>query len=476
MAAATLRHEGAGSNSWIALALAMLALALGSGYALALGELAGLYVSLSVILGIAVLIDFRLGAVLMLLMLPMAASALFPRNLLKIAGLDPLNLMVLATLGAYLLIARVRAALPLVPQPLVWLYVVPITVAGLIGMRHVDEIPLFFYETNVITFDTGIKYFLLTVVRPMFMVAVALLIGAAAAQSRKPERFIIPIAASAWLLALIQIGFVIIEGPSLATLASASERGFYLPLGIHANDLGRLHLYGFALLLFVWAETKRPGLRLFLLLTLGVLGIALLLTFSRAAIAGLIVVGALFLMWKFNAKTLGLAVMAVLLAVMFAADALYARLTLGFGSGIDAVSAGRVEGIWLPLLPELTKSPLWGNGLRSLLWSFPMVNEGMTRSGHPHNAYLEALLDMGIIGFALLTAYYAHVWQGFRRLGNSADLNPELRGLFQGATAALIAFLLACLAGSSLRPEPESAYLWIAIGLMYGLRGRRSPQ
>jgi hypothetical protein len=48
-----------------------------------------------------------------------------------------------------------------------------------------------------------------------------------------------------------------------------------------------------------------------------------------------------------------------------------------------------------------------------------------------------------------------------------------MRSLFQGATAALLAFLVTCLVGSSLRPEPESAYLWIAIGLMYGLRGRR---
>jgi O-antigen ligase len=310
----------------------------------------------------------------------------------------------------------------------------------------------------------------------MVMVAVALLIGAAAARSQKPERFIIPIALSVWFIGLIQIGFVIAEGPSLATLASASERRFYSPIGTHANDLGRLHLFAFALLLFVWAETKRPGMRLFLLLTLGMLGIALLLTFSRAAIAGAVVVGALFLMWKFNAKTLSLAIIAVMLAALFGADALYSRLTLGFDEGADAVSRGRIEGIWLPLLPELAKSPLWGDGLRATLWSFPMVNEAMAHTNHPHNAYLEVLLDMGIIGLVLLMAYYVHVWKGFRTLGSNAGLNGELRGLFQGASAALVAFFATCLVGSSLRPEVESAYLWIAIGLMYGLRGRRPPR
>jgi O-antigen ligase len=476
MAATSLRYEGVANHSWIAVAFAMLALALGSGYALALHEMAGLYVALSLVCGVAVLVDFRVGALLLLLMLPTSASSLFPRHLMQITGLDPLNLLVLATLGSYAIHRGLQATASLAPKPLVWLYIVPIAAAGLIGMGRIDEIPSFFYERAGLTFDTGTKYLLVTVVKPMVMVAVALLIGAAAAQSQKPERFIIPIALSMWLIGLIQIGFVIAEGPSIATLAAADVRGFYSPLGTHANDLGRLHLFAFALLLFVWAETKRPGMRLFLLLTLGLLGIALLLTFSRAAIAGVIVVGALFLMWKFNAKALSLSIIAVMLAALFGADALYERMTRGFGEGADAVSAGRIEGIWLPLLPELAKSPLWGEGLRSILWSFPMVNEAMLRTGHAHNAYLEALLDMGIIGLALLMAYYVHVWKGFRTLGSSAGLNGELRGVFQGAAAALVAFFATCLAGSSLRPESESAYLWIAIGLMYGLRGRRPPR
>jgi O-antigen ligase len=473
MAATSLRYEGVANHSSFAVAGAMLALALGSGYALALHEMAGLYVALSLVCGVAVLLDFRAGAVLLLLMLPTAASSLFPRSLMQIDGLNPLNLLLLATLGSYMIHGWLQRAAPLVPKPLVWLYIAPISAAALLGMGHVHEIASFSYERDIVNFHTGTQYLLITVVKPMVMVAVALLIGAAAARSQKPERFIIPIVLSVWLIGLIQIGFVIAKGPSLATLALAEERGFYTPLGMHANDLGRLDLFAFALVLFVWAETKRPGMRLFLLLTLGVLAVALLLTFSRAAIAGAVVVGALFLVWKFNAKTLAFSIIAVMLAALFAADALYSRLTLGFGEGADAVSAGRIDGLWLPLLPEVAKSPLWGSGLSSILWSFPMVNETMSLTSHPHSAYLEALLDMGIVGLLLLMAYYVHVWKGFRALSSNPSLGGELRGLFQGATAALSAFFATCLVGSSLRPGAESAYLWIAIGLMYGLRGRR---
>jgi O-antigen ligase len=472
MAATTLRYDGAGNHSWIAVAVAMLALALGSGYALALHEMAGLYVALSLICGVAVLLDFRAGAVLLLLLLPASASTLFPHSLMGVTGLNPLNLLILATIGSYLMSGRLHMRAP-VPKRLLWLYVVPIAVAGLIGMGHINAIPSFFYELEVVTFYTATQYLILMVVKPLLIVACAVMIGAAAARSEKPERFIIPIAVSVWLIALLQVGFVIVSGTSLATLASADARNVYEPLGMHANELGRIYMLAFALLLFTWGEARSSGLKLFLLITLGVVATALVLTFSRTALVGTFLVGGLFLMWKFNAKRLSLALLGAMLIALFAADVLYSRLTLGFGEGADAVSAGRIEGVWVPLLPELAKSPLWGNGLNSILWSFPMQSGDMAPSGHPHNAYLEAALDMGIIGLALLLAYFAHVWRGFRTLGSNASLSPELRGLFQGATAALVAFFVACLTGGSLRPDSDSAYLWIAIGLMYGLLARR---
>jgi O-antigen ligase len=467
-----LRHHGDADYSWVAVAVAMLALAIGSGYTLAMGEMAGLYVGLSLVCAVAILLDFRTGAVLLLVLLPISASALFPRGLLGITGLNPLNLLVMATLGSFLIHGRLRPGGALVPKPLVWLFVVPIVVAGLVGMPHVHDIPLFFYEMGSVDAYTERQYLQSYVVKPMVMVAVALLIGAAAARSNKPERFIIAIALAASLIALIQIGFVISQGGSLAAMATTQARGFYEPLGMHANSLGRLHLFAFALMLFIWAETKQPGMKFLALVTLGLLGIAMLLTFSRAAIGGGLLVGALFVTWKFNAKTLSLVFIGLVAIGLFGADILYSRLTHGFDSGADAVSAGRIEGIWLPLLPELAKSPIWGNGLNSILWSYPMVTDGMSRVGHPHNAYLEALLDMGMVGLALFLAYYAHVWKGVRALGSNAWLSPELRGLFQGAVAALVAFFVTGLVGSSLRPDAEATFLWIAIGLMYGLRGR----
>ena len=48
----------------------------------------------------------------------------------------------------------------------------------------------------------------------------------------------------------------------------------------------------------------------------------------------------------------------------------------GFGGGLNAITAGRVDGIWLPLLPEVLKHPIFGTGHSSILWSEAMRNGG----------------------------------------------------------------------------------------------------
>jgi len=194
MAATTLRYE---NTSWLPAAGAMVALAVGAGYALAMGEIAGLYVALALIGSVAVLLDFRIGALVLLVMLPASASTLFPHSLMQITGLNPLNLLFVATFGAYLISGRAQRSV-LMPMPLIGLFIVPIVLAGLIGMQHVAEIPSFFYEMGLVQYFTGFQYLLANVVKPMIMVGVILMIGAAAARSDKPERLIVALALSMW--------------------------------------------------------------------------------------------------------------------------------------------------------------------------------------------------------------------------------------------------------------------------------------
>ena len=442
------------------------------GVGLAVGEFEALIVAVTLIAAIAVLVDYRVGAVLMIVMLPIESSYIFPRAMLGFTGLNPLNLLLAATLFSFLVRGRLKG---FVPPQLLWLFVVPILIAGIHGARYADEVLPYFYEMEILHFTNAAGYLRDIVAKPLLMVLIALLVGAAVARSQKPERFLVPFIIAVWVMSLVLIVFVVASGVKLGVLASTGSRGFLSAIGMHANDLGRLYAVAYALLLFMWGESKDPALKSTLVVTMGVLTVALLLTFSRGAFVGFLLINALFLLWKFNLKTLAIAAVVIALGAALVPSYVMDRVMLGFATGGDAnaVSAGRIEGLWLPLLPEVLKSPLWGFGLLSTTWSYPMETGAMLTATHPHNAFFEALLDMGVIGLGLLLAFYWHVWTRFRSLGSNAYLSPALRGFYQGAAAGLICFLVTGMAGSSLRPVPEFAFLWLAIGMMYGQFARK---
>jgi O-antigen ligase len=443
------------------------------GIGLAIGELQALVASLTVLACFAVLADFRIGAVLLLVMLPVQGSYLFPHSVFGVTGLNPLNLVLCATLASCLL--RGQDLKRFMPRPLVWLFIVPICIAGLIGMRHVPDIHPTFYEEELIHYTEALGYLSDALLKPLLKVFVAVMIAAAVARSKKAESFLVPIIVAVWVMSLMAIGYVVAEGVSLGALALSSSRTFFSALGMHANDLGRLYAVAYALLLFTWGETKDLRLKSVLLLTMAVLTLALLLTFSRGAFVGWVGVNVLFLVWKFNARTIGLAVLAGGIGLMFMPGALVSRISLGLvgGGDVNEFSAGRMQEIWIPLMPELFKSPIWGNGLDSIMWSQAIWTDQMLPVTHPHNAYMQVILDMGLVGMALLLAYYWHVYRCARDLGSNAHLSPTMRGFYQGVVASLLCFLITGFVGSSLRPTPEFAFLWIAIGMMYGQLARK---
>jgi hypothetical protein len=446
------------------------------GYVVAIAELNALLLAASMFAYVFVLRDFRIGAVLLILLLPISNTYLFPRAMLGITGLNPVNLLLLGTLASYLLHGLFDGSLRrFMPRPLLWLYIVPLIVAGALGSGHVGDIAPGLYRYILLEFDSPTSYIRDAVVKPLSMVIFALLVGAAVSKSEKPERFLIPTLISMWVMCALVVVYVYQSGIALRELARSDARGFLSPLGMHSSEWGRIYEVAYALLLFTWAESKKSGVRLVLLASMGLAVVAMVLTFSRGAFLGFIVVNALFLYWRRNAKTLIFFGLLAVVVLFLLPGAVYDRVTTGFESGLDLVSAGRIGEIWLPLLPEVLRSPIYGQGTWSILWSEAMrQGAGITIAavGHPHNAYLQALLDMGLVGLVLVCAYFAHVWKGFRALSVDPAVSPTLRGFYLGGAAGLASLLISYLTDSSLMPRPEQVYLWLAIGMMYGQRSK----
>jgi O-antigen ligase len=473
MAASTMRYAERGPGPGVAVALLLLFGAL-AGVGIAIGEVEAMLASVALLAALAALIDFRAGAVVLMVLLPISAIPVFPRSMFGFTGLNPINVLMAATLVSFLM--RGRQLWLLTPKPLLLLYVLPVVGAALLGMRHVNDIVPYFFENELMHFSDGLGYLRDILLKPMFTVVIAMLVGAAVAQSKRPEGFLAPIILAVWVMSLTAIGYVLYSGVRLGALSSTGARDFFSAIGMHANDLGRLYAVAYALLLFTWGESKETAFKTMLVVTMGVLSVALLLTFSRGAFVGFMLINGLYLLWKFNSRTVAIALLIATVAMLAMPGAVMSRLEMGFGSGGDAnaVSAGRIDEIWLPLLNagDMTKSPIWGSGLDSILWSNAGWSGTILMVGHPHNAYLQAWLDMGAIGLLLMLAYFVHVYRGFRSLGSNAYLSPSMRGLFQGATAGLLCFLLTGFSGSSLRATPEFVFLWFAIGMMYGMQAR----
>ncbi len=456
------------------LALAVIGISVFWGMATAILELNAVILVAAIIASIFILIDYRVGVIILILIMPISASRIFPHEMLGLKGVNPLNLLIFATLAAYgLRRFFVKTSYRLVPKVWLWYFIIPVLLAGLHGAPHVSEIPPFLVDL-ILSFDESGGYLRDMVIKPMFLVVFALMVGAVAHSQSRPQWLLIPVLISIWIMCLTVVIYFLLSGAHFAELAKSTERGFLVPLGIHPNDLGRLYATAYALLLYSLRGVPTGFARIVILISMVLVCVALALTFSRAAFLAFAVINGIYFFMQQNFKTIALGFGFVLVMMFALPGAIYERVSLGFGPDAKAseISAGRTDEIWLPLLPEIIKSPLIGGGLGSTMWSDAMKTQRMLPVGHPHNAYLKAVLDMGFVGLLLLAIFYRRSWRLLRELRERTDLDPRLRYFFEGASIGLLAYLLVGMSGSWLDPGPDQVFLWVALGMAYGVAAK----
>ncbi len=477
MASSFPMHDSSLRVRYAAIAgLVLLGIAWGAFVAFA--EVSAALICLAAIVFVFTVRDFRVGVLVMILIMPISASYIFPRAMFGVTGLNPLNVLLVGTFMSYLLAAMPDGSVKrLMPWWLIPVFIAPLILAGIIGMGHVQQIPPVFIETEQIDYKNNIGYIRDLVLKPLILVAYSLMVGAAYARAREPHKFMVPMMVSMWFMGFMVIGFFLNSTVKFGQLASEYARHFLSPLGMHANDLGRLYVTAIAILLFTWDRTRRPVLKTLLFLSMGLVGIALILTFSRNAFMTLALVVVMYLVSRRrNKKLLLLAAVLIPLALLLTPGAIWYRLEMGAGEGAEGVSAGRIDDIWQPLLPELFDKPFFGHGLQSVLWSPAMRLGEMMQVTHPHSAYLGALLDFGVVGTILLLAFWFTVWRGFRKLAKDPLLTPQEQGFFEGCAVALVSFMVAGFVGSSFTPVAEQSFLWLGIGLMFGVQAKRKRE
>jgi O-antigen ligase len=139
------------------------------------------------------------------------------------------------------------------------------------------------------------------------------------------------------------------------------------------------------------------------------------------------------------------------------------------------ITAGRTL-IWPFVLEKIRKAPFFGYGREAMkrtgLSAFLLQELGESFP-HPHNAYLQWLLDNGIVGFVVVIPFYLTV------VVVSASLFRDSRNeVFVAAGGAALALVLALLLGAfgsqTFYPREGAAGMWAAIALMLRAASERT--
>lgn len=137
------------------------------------------------------------------------------------------------------------------------------------------------------------------------------------------------------------------------------------------------------------------------------------------------------------------------------------------GPDLYTVTSGR-NIAWRHVLAKIEQAPLLGYGRMAMqttgITAYLLEKYGESFP-HPHNAYLEILLDSGVAGLVIVLAFYLSV------LGKSLALflsrtSPVCVAAGGAAFALVLALLAASVGSQSFYPREGSVGMWCAIGLM----------
>jgi len=189
-----------------------------------------------------------------------------------------------------------------------------------------------------------------------------------------------------------------------------------------------------------------------------------------------------FLRWRRYLLLLPLIVLILPIAFPGATE----RMLMGFGetdiTGEEIinpynVTAGRSE-IWPYVISKIGESPVIGFGREA------MVRTGVQKTieqevskweavPHPHCAYLEVLLDSGLIGFIIIIGLHAFIWVYAIRL--FVDKTDPLYTAAGGVALALLTgHLVSNMGGQYFYPDRIDVGCWCAIGVMLRVHVARS--
>jgi len=214
--------------------------------------------------------------------------------------------------------------------------------------------------------------------------------------------------------------------------------------------------------------------KLMVLGVVGIVGIGQALTGGRTGYVTWIVVGFILCVVRWRRVLVPLVLIPVLVLSLMPGVA--GRMLDGFGAkqgaqvmqrDDDRITSGRTV-IWPYVIEKIAESPLTGHGRLAMQRTglYDNLLEQLDESfPHPHNAYLQILLDGGIIGFVCVVSFFwVVILRSFRLLRDKDD--PLCNAVGGVAAALVLALLVGGMGSHTFYPREGAVGMWAAIGLM----------
>ena len=374
------------------------------------------------------------------------------------------------TIAAYFVrfVHHGTSRLPLITNLWLGLYALVVVLGGLNGLRNVEAIPAWVLSGTSADYGNPWVYFRAILLPGVLLPLLTMITAVAIADRQKLDTALMPAWTLAAAMALLVLAFVATSGASLGTMADASYRNEHLKnLGFHSNELGTFLAIGYALLIGARTGVTDPRARALGVVVLCAIGAALVLTFSRGALLAFLVINGCYVMFG-STRNRALFMAIVVVGCLLAPAAVFERAQFGVDTrDLNEISAGRLDNIWLPLLPDVADHLWLGQGLHSIMWTDAQRHQQMFPVNIAHNAYLDLVLDVGIAGGVLILGWYVYLWRAFRR-GAKTDPDSRYRAVFFGGQLAILALFICALSNDRLTPTAPTCLLWVVSGVLLG--------
>ncbi len=403
-----------------------------------------------------------------------------PRSLFGIQGLNLWNILLICVFLSWL-VSRLSAPAPApgarVSKAFILLcaaYMGIIVIAAIRGMLDGSSIRS---GNEDYSFDfTPLGFISDYLVNPIKYIVTALLLFEAA---RTRKNLLLAMSAVFGQALLYSVQVVKYIPPSTLLYAENSSRNrIQKECGLHANDMALVMVvafWGMMACLPLW-KRLRWWWKLPIAMGAPLVAVALALCQSRGGFLAFVCVGLAFGVLRWRRILLLFPV--ALVAAAFAFPSMTSRVLEGVGvtnvagqvtQNLDEISAGRLTNIWPPTIEEIGNAPLFGQGrltiLRTQLFDRILAAEGDVPT-HPHNAYLEMLLDSGMVGLLITLMLFVGVpiavFAGWR----SAD--PLLIAARDTGLAAAIGYLVMGVSGQTFFPREGVFVVLCGYGIMGG--------